>query len=309
MKSSVHSAVRVRPLTPATLSQWPFPDHAADTDKEGRGHVLIIAGSDEVPGAALLAAVAALRSGAGKLTVAAPQSVAMGLALAIPEARVIPLAQGKNGAPLLRAVERLAPLASKVNAVVLGPGMLDEKHSLPFVRALLPHFASSTVVLDAVAMAVANDRAFEQPVILTPHAGEMAHLMGWTKEQVLARPAVAAAAGATGWNAWVALKGAQTFVVAPTAQTWRFDGGSVGLATSGSGDTLAGLIGGLAARGMTPLAATNWGIALHARAGARLAQLNGPLGYLARELAAEIPGLICKATAAVKRPSARTGSR
>lgn len=282
----------VRVLDAKALARWPIPDHDNDADKEGRGHVLVVAGSEEVPGAALLAAVAALRAGAGKLTVAAPRSVSLGLALAIPEARVIALDHGKNSAPQARAITSLEPLADSVDAVVIGPGMLEEQRSMPFVRAALALFAKSTVVLDAVAMSVAKDTVFSQPVVLTPHAGEMAHLLGNSKDDVCANAESTAIEAACRWNACVALKGSSTVIAMPSAECWRFTGGSVGLATSGSGDTLAGVIGGLAARGMPPIAACGWGVTLHARAGAALARRSGPLGYLARELAGELPMLI-----------------
>ncbi|MGF6525918.1 NAD(P)H-hydrate dehydratase [Variovorax sp. PvP013] len=281
-----------RPIDDAALAHWPLtaPDGAAD--KETRGHVLVVAGSHEIPGAALLAAVAALRAGAGKLTIAAPERVALGLALAIPEARVIALAENKGGGLLARGCATLESVASRVGAVVLGPGMLDEKRSVAFVRGLLPLLREAVVVLDAYAMSVARDGAFDQPVVLTPHAGEMAHLTGLTKEAVCADPLGAAREAAGRWNACVALKGAETFIVQPGEGAWRFDGGTPGLATSGSGDTLAGLIGGLAARGLSPLQASAWGVLLHARAGHALGRRHGPLGYLARELSAEVPAII-----------------
>ena len=90
----------------------------------------------------------------------------------------------------------------------------------------------------------------------------------------------------------VALKGATTHIAAPDGRLWRHDGGNVGLASSGSGDTLSGIIAGLAARGAPLEQACAWGVALHARAGERLAQRIGPLGYLAREIAGEVPALL-----------------
>jgi NAD(P)H-hydrate repair Nnr-like enzyme with NAD(P)H-hydrate dehydratase domain len=90
----------------------------------------------------------------------------------------------------------------------------------------------------------------------------------------------------------VALKGAETWIATPQGRCWRHAGGNVGLATSGSGDVLAGLIAGLLARGAPPEQAAAWGIALHARAGRRLCERLGPLGLLARELAAEVPALM-----------------
>ena len=88
------------------------------------------------------------------------------------------------------------------------------------------------------------------------------------------------------------MKGGCTFIVDPQGRAWSCDRGNVGLATSGSGDTLAGIIAGLVARGAAPAEATVWGVYLHAEAGARLARLRGLVGYLARELLAEIPGIM-----------------
>lgn len=286
------AAMRAKPLTEATLSRWPLPTLGAEADKEVRGQVLIVAGSHEIPGAAMLAGVAALRAGAGKLTIAVPERVAIGLALAIPEARVIGLAEARGGGLLARGCDSLAAMAPRVSALVLGPGMLDEKRSTAFVRTLLPMFCESTTVLDALAMSIVADGPFAQPAVLTPHAGEMAHLSGLSKEAVQAQPLDAARKAAARWNACVALKGAATFIAQPDGGAWRFSGGKPGLATSGSGDTLAGLIGGLAARGLGPLQATAWGVLLHAKAGHALSRRHGPLGYLARELSSEVPALL-----------------
>ncbi|MBC8119156.1 MAG: NAD(P)H-hydrate dehydratase, partial [Burkholderiaceae bacterium] len=112
------------------------------------------------------------------------------------------------------------------------------------------------------------------------------------KEMIQAQPAQAALDAAHAWNAVVVLKGAVTFIAAPDGSLWRHAGGNVGLATSGSGDTLAGIIAGLAARGASIEQAAVWGVALHARAGERLAARSGPLGYLARDLSAEVPALM-----------------
>jgi ADP-dependent NAD(P)H-hydrate dehydratase len=283
---------RVKAIDEAALARWPLPEPGGDADKETRGHVLVVAGSHEIPGAALLAAVAALRVGAGKLTIAAPERVAQGLALAIPESRVIGLAEARGGGFLPSGCKALRPVADKVSAVVLGPGMLDEKRSIAFARELMPMLRESTVVLDAYAMSAVQDGPFDQPVVLTPHAGEMAHLTGLTKEAICDDPLGAARDAARRWNACVVLKGAKTFIAQPDGSAWRFEGGTPGLATSGSGDTLAGMIVGLAARGLSPLQASAWGVLLHGRAGHALGRRHGPLGYLARELSAEVPALI-----------------
>ena len=206
---------RAAALTDASLARWPLPDPGADADKEARGRVLVIAGSGEMPGAALLAGTAALRAGAGKLTLARPACVAQGLALALPESRVIALPETRGGGLAARGCEALAPLAAQVAAVVVGPGLCDERGSMAFVRRLLPLFRERTVVLDSIAMSVAAEEAFDQPVLLTPHAGEMAHLCGLPKEVVAQEALQVACEAAIRWKACVVLKGASTVIATP----------------------------------------------------------------------------------------------
>lgn len=270
------------------LRGWPLPPLPIEADKEARGRVVVIAGSREIPGAAVLAGTAALRVGAGKLVMATAAPVATPMAFSLPEARVIALPEGTGGAFSLEGVALLGKSLETADAVVVGPGMMHEEASCRFVSALLPLLAGIPVLLDAVAMNVAPGQRFEQPVLLTPHAGEMAHLTGASKEQVQADPESAVREAARRWNAVVALKGAVTWIAAPDGSLWRHDGGSSGLATSGSGDTLAGAIGGLAARGASLVQAVCWGVVLHARAGAQLSQRLGPVGFLARELPREM---------------------
>jgi hydroxyethylthiazole kinase-like uncharacterized protein yjeF len=279
-------------LDAAALKAWPLPAIPHDADKEDRGRILVVAGSREIPGAAILAATASLRAGAGKLVIATAASVSQGMALCVPEARVIALPETAAGGLDAAGVTLLHPVAPTCAAAVIGPGLMDDEGTGDFVAALLPWLGHCTVVLDALAMNVAQRLTpFAQPVLLTPHAGEMAHLTGASKEEISAEPQAAALDAARRWNAVVALKGATSVLATPDGRLWRHDGGEAGLATSGSGDTLAGIIGGLAARGATPEQACAWGIVLHAEAGARLAS-TGALGFLARELPAEVPAVL-----------------
>jgi len=280
----------------ANLRSWPLPMPSGDGDKEVRGHVLVLGGSREMPGAVILAATAALRAGAGKLTIATGASVAQLVAMAMPESRVLGLPENERGGFAAGAMDQLDPVADKVDAVLIGPGMQDEDATARLVGPFLQRLAGSeaSVVLDANAMGIVrqNNFRFEQPVILTPHAGEMAHLTGAAKEEVASSPERHAASAAARWNAVVALKGARTLIIGPGGERWQHEGGNVGLASSGSGDVLAGIIVGLCARGATLPQATCWGVALHAGAGEVLAERMGLLGYLARELPAEIPALL-----------------
>jgi len=284
------------------LRAWPLPMPSADGDKEDRGHVMIIGGSREMPGAVILAATAALRAGAGKLTVATGQSVAQLVASALPESRVIGLPETEGGGIPPYCVESFRSLTKrKVDAILIGPGMQDEASISTFVRALLPIFPDAKIVLDACAMGVVRgSQAYQEDaentgptrLILTPHAGEMARLLGDNKEDIRADPHAAARDAARNWNAVVALKGAVTCIASPDGQLWQHSDGNIGLASSGSGDVLAGVIAGLAARGASVEQATAWGVMLHARAGRQLAERIGPLGFLAREIADEIPGAL-----------------
>ena len=253
--------------------------------------MLVVGGSREIPGAALLAGTAALRAGAGKLAVATAASVAVPLALALPEARVVGLDETPEGGLAPEAVGRLEKAAGRLAALVVGPGMQDEDATVAVVRALLPMLADDcTVVLDAYAMsAVRGGPRLTPRCVVTPHAGEMAHLTGRPKREIEADRCAAALQAAREWNVCVALKGAETAVALPDGTLWLHRGGNAGLGTSGSGDTLAGLIGGLAARGVPALHAVLWAVRLHALAGEALDALRGPLGYLAREIPDEVP--------------------
>jgi hydroxyethylthiazole kinase-like uncharacterized protein yjeF len=277
----------------AQLRGWPLPDAEHDGDKESRGRVLVLAGSREMPGAAILAGTAALRAGAGKLVIATPQSAAQTVAGAVPEARVIALPEASDGAPTLFSLPLLQPIAARAAAVVIGPGMIGRETTIALVQAVLPFLKNATVVLDALAMdAVLALHRFSQPVILTPHAGEMAHLTGHEKEALQEEPLLVATRQAAQWNAFVALKGPDTAIAAPDGRSWMHTAHAPGLGTSGSGDVLAGIIAGLAARGAPPEQAIAWGVALHARAGQALAAQMGTVGYLARELPAQVPALM-----------------
>lgn len=277
----------------ALLRDWPLPAVEEDGDKESRGRVLVLAGSREMPGAAILAGTAALRAGAGKLVIATVQSAAQAVAAAVPEARVIALPEASDGAPTFYALPLLQPLQGAASAVVIGPGMTGRQTTLSLVQALLPMFKDATVLLDALAMdCVRPAQRFEQPLILTPHAGEMAHLTDGEKARIEQSSLEVALRQAATWNAVVALKGQTTSIATPGGRAWTHSIHAPGLGTSGSGDVLAGVIAGLAARGAPPEQAAVWGVALHARAGQALAKRHGTVGYLAREIAGEVPAIM-----------------
>lgn len=279
-------------VTAEVLRAWPLPAVDEDGDKEARGRVLVMGGGAQVAGAVLLTAVAALRAGAGKLQIGAPGRLATAVALAVPEARVIAAPETEAGELAPKAAGVFGEALARANAGVIGPGMLDGEAAGELALRLLGG-EGPPMVVDAAAMqglSAAPERARPHGgrLVLTPHAGEMAALSGCSKDEVAADPLAAARRAAAALQAVVALKGATTHIVTPDGQAWRHEGGSVGLATSGSGDVLAGIIAGLLARGAAPAQAAVFGVFVHGRAGQRLARRIGRLGFLARELLDEV---------------------
>jgi hydroxyethylthiazole kinase-like uncharacterized protein yjeF len=277
----------------------PQPDEASD--KNARGRVLAVGGASETPGAILLAGVAALRAGAGKLQLATVKSAASALGVAVPEALVVALAEARSGEIAGEAAVRaLRERAQQVDALLLGPGMSSERAAHALVRGLVRQLGDeSSLVLDAAAVGALHgddDVLLELHgrAVLTPHAGEMATLLGIEKDDVERDPSGCALAAASTFGAVVALKGPESWIAEPDGALYRYAGGSVGLATSGSGDTLAGIVAGLAARGATPAQAAVWGVYLHGEAGNVLVRRMGAIGFLARELLDEVPRLMMK---------------
>lgn len=280
---------------------------SAKSDKNERGELLVVAGGRAVPGAALLVGLAGLRVGAGKLQLAATAEAGAALGVGAPEAAVVRVAHDARGEISARAAVGLREAANKADAIVAGPGMMNEGAARPLAVRLLAATAAS-VVVDAAALPSRDDEtsfaeASAGRAVLTPHAGEMATMLDVTKESVLADPLGAARDAAMRFQSVVVMKGPTTWLVSPTGLAWRHDGGVPGLGTSGSGDVLAGAIGGFLAQGHPPMNAAAWGVFVHAAAGAELAVSVGPLGFLARELLDVIPRL----TAAV-RGLERTGA-
>lgn len=283
------------------LRRWPLPRLQPHADKTSRGDVLVVGGSREVPGAVLLAGEAALRSGAGRARIATARSAAPLLAVAFPEARVIGLPETRRGELQPSAARGLGSELPRADALLLGPGCFD--HALS--AALLKHAtsgSSAAVVLDAGALKLLAGRERIElgklrGLVATPHAGEMTELWRCDLSRVRERPLELAIAAATRLGITLVLKGSRTFIVDPEGVAFVNHAGNSGLATAGSGDVLAGIIAGLAARGATPIQAAVWGVHLHALAGDRLKRKHGPLGYLARELSSELPALLRRLSA------------
>ncbi|MBI5852407.1 MAG: NAD(P)H-hydrate dehydratase [Planctomycetes bacterium] len=253
----------------------PVPARPRDAHKGTFGTLLVVAGSPGMLGAAILAARAALRGGVGLVRVALPRELMSSLTIAVPPAITI----DRDGAPI-------EALCAGVTAILVGPGLGATERTRAFVRGLLQVRANAPIVLDADALNVLAPwpagRAVENAV-LTPHPGEAARLLARTVAEVQGAREASALALASRSGAVVVLKGAGT-VVADGERVFVNTSGNAGLATAGSGDVLAGLLGALLAQGMTPFDAARLAVHVHGKAGDRVAARLSEAGLCADDL-------------------------
>lgn len=273
------------------LEKHPLPP-VVDGGKETKGRILVLAGSRAVPGAALLTATTAMRAGAGKLRIATVESAAMPVGVAMPEAMVIGLPEADDGGFGDGAIEAIEKLAGDVDAIVAGPGVKQSHICKQIADVLL--LSDAAVALDVALLETLERPAKDRPTmpVLLPNADELATLLGCDPRDVESKPVDCGVRAAERYRSVVLVKGVTSHVVTPAGECWCYDGGAPGLGVSGSGDVLAGIVGGLLARGAEPLNALLWSVWLHGEAGARLAERVGPIGFLAGEIADEIPALL-----------------
>jgi NAD(P)H-hydrate epimerase len=229
--------------------------YAPDSFKNTHGHVLVIAGSREYAGAAVLCGNAAMRAGAGLTTIATPNSAQATIAAtAMPEVMTTALAETDRGAVSDTAIDYVLQLSSKATVVAIGPGLTSaDERTRNFVQALVPR-RKTPVVIDADGLnclapwpnELSTASAF--PIILTPHAGEMLRLLGTSDKSALDDRVATARSFATTNHVIVVLKGSPPLIAAPDGRVFINPTGNPGLGTAGAGDTLTGLIAGFLAQ-------------------------------------------------------------
>lgn len=277
---------RSETVTPSLLRDWGLPDPGGS--KKARGRAAIVGGSLLSPGAVMLSGEAALRVGAGLATLFVPEDLALGIALAFPEAGVHALPRRHPD----RLPEAIVRELQRAQAVLVGPGFDDPEVTEARVQAVAAA-VEVPLLLDAFALGVLPhlDRAtLPWPLVLTPNRDEAARLLGDDDRDV---DADAVREIARRYEAVVSCYGV---VADPDGACWEIVGGSPGLGTSGSGDALSGAIVGFLARGVPPAQAAVWGTWVHTRAGNRLGARGG-IGFLARELVRELPAAMHEVTA------------
>lgn len=266
-------------------------------NKGDYGHALIVAGSVGKTGAAVLASWAALRVGAGLVTVATPEPALPVIAAHTPEIMTEPLTPTAAGTVSMRSMENgyFESLLERKRAVAIGPGLTTQKETQEFVRVAVGMRSGPRIILDADGLNAFAGRAGElkqnRPIAITPHPGEMARLVGGSVPEVQANRISLAKKTAAAWNAIVVLKGQQTVIAAPDGRIAVNSTGNPGMATGGTGDVLTGMLAGLTAE----FSAADWfqticfGVYLHGLAGdVAYAEQNGaPL--MASDLIHAIP--------------------
>lgn len=257
------------------------------------GHALIIGGSSAYSGAIIMAARAAIRSGAGLVSVVVPRSLFPVIAGHVPEVMVHGVAETGAGSLAFSFLDTWSARLPEFDAVLVGPGMTTHAESQAIVRRCL-HECQGPLLLDADALNVmqrdiARLHAARGRVLITPHPGEMGRLMNRQVKEVQAARLSAALEAARLSGAVVALKGAGTLVCAENAIPWINLSGNPGMATAGMGDVLAGIMVGLLAQGLATFDAARAAVYLHGHAGDNIAWRTSQNGLIASDVIDEIP--------------------
>jgi ADP-dependent NAD(P)H-hydrate dehydratase len=279
-------------VTLELVRHWPLPEPGES--KYGRGQLVVVGGALRSPGAAMLSGLGALRVGAGRLTLAVGRSVAPHVAVAVPESGVVPLDETPDGSVSGFGLAGAKDDLLRADVVLLGPGLDEADEAQVMVRELHRFITDeAVVVLDAFGLGVLPQlpdvpAQLGGRLILTPNKTEAALLLERELDDDLDGAVVEIARR---YRAVVTCFGV---VADPDGRVWHIDADEPGLGTSGSGDVLAGAIAGLSARGASPSQAAVIATYVHLEAGRRLADRIAPLGYLASELLAELPGVLAE---------------
>ncbi|MBI3611126.1 MAG: NAD(P)H-hydrate dehydratase [Nitrospirae bacterium] len=287
--------------------QWMTPSEAADSLKRRPmnahkgtfGHVLVIAGSVGKGGAAVMTSLAALRVGAGLVTLALPSGLEASLPDRPLEIMTLPLPQTADRSIGRAALEPLLKFAQDKTVAAIGPGLSTHPETVNVVHDLVTRLTIPMVIdadgLNALVGRLDLLKQARAPVVLTPHPGEMARLIGVRVPEIQADRLEVSADFVRRHPVTLVLKGAQTIIAARSGLLTINPTGNPGMATAGTGDVLTGMIAGLIAQGYEPDLAARLGVYLHGRAGDLAASEVGEVGFLAGDLIQRIPAVISKA--------------
>jgi hydroxyethylthiazole kinase-like uncharacterized protein yjeF len=281
-------------IGPGVLSE--IPRRTPEATKFTSGNVFVIGGSSGLTGAPTMAALGAMRAGAGYVTVAAPASLEATFSGWLLEAMMVGLPE-EHAVLSQEAVEPALKALRRADAVVLGPGLSRNPGAQAFAREMFERIDVPLVIdadgLNALAGCFPEDLPQRRwPTVLTPHAGELGRLLDLDSAEVDRARAAHARAAAARARAFLVLKGDDTLVAAPTGRVAISRGGAPALATAGTGDVLAGVIGAMLAKGLGPAHAACAAVYAHVRAGQLAAAAHGPDAVIASDVIAQLPAAL-----------------
>ena len=265
-----------------------------DVHKNNFGHVLILAGSSRMLGAAALSGLAAMRCGAGLVTLGVPRSLNLTLQRKIsPVLMTLPLNETPQQSFSARAYQELQKIKTRFDAVAIGPGLSTHRDTQRFILKVIAT-ACWPLVIDADAInALAADpeilKKTEGIKILTPHLGEMARLTKLSKEEIERNRIQVAKSFAKEFKCIVVLKGHRSVVASANGQTYVNRTGNPGMATAGSGDVLTGMIAAFLGQGVPDFEAAKFAVTLHGKAGDFAAQAKTKIAMIASDIIDQIP--------------------
>lgn len=282
----------VRHLITGRLVQQILPSRRPDSHKGDTGHTLIIAASPGKTGAAAMAATAALRVGAGLVTLAVPKNLNPQIETLAVEAMSLPLPETSAGALGEAAFDAVEKASLDKRCVAVGPGLGTDPETQALVHRIVQTSALPMVIdadgLNALVGHLDLFKARRAPTVITPHPGEMARLMGCRPSEVQADRITAAREMARQYRLHVILKGARTVVADPEGSIWINPTGNPGMAGGGMGDVLTGAVAGLLSQGCSPRNASIAAVYLHGLAADMLAEETSR-GFLATEVMDALP--------------------
>jgi len=290
-EGKIKSNLFTREDVPSNLFSRKLSSH-----KGSFGHLLVIAGSRGMTGAAALASIAALRVGAGLVTLGIPYSLNSILEMKLTEVMTLPLPETEEGTLSLKALDKIYQFAHRCKALVLGPGLSIQEETKELVKKVMASL-KIPMVLDADGInALAENTKFiaqyPAPLIITPHPGELSRLLSIPipevqKDRIFSSRILAEKTGKI-----AILKGARTVITDEQGNSWVNSTGNPGMASGGSGDVLSGMIGGFLAQGIDPLMAAKVGVYLHGLAGDLAVKEKGQLSLIAGDILGNIPQAI-----------------
>ena len=273
-----------------------FPMKPQDTHKGDFGHVLVIAGSTGYTGAAYLASQAVIRSGSGLVTLAIGKSLYGIMATKLTEVMVRPFFETRDCSLSLLAEKELVTFAEKCNSIAIGPGISQNKETQHLTRNLIAKLNKPMVVdadgINALPGHLDVLKNAKAPLILTPHPGEMARLIGQEVSYVQKDRKGLALSFASEYNTVLVLKGYETIVAAPNGESYKNETGNVGMASGGTGDILTGMIASFIGQALEPFTAASLAVYFHGLAGDLAAKEKGFLGLIATDLLNKIPEVL-----------------